>query len=665
MAMPSPTSDDHQREPEAPGKDAHLSDDTLTQEDATRTVDRDGAETVAVIPDSVGDVDIVKLLGRGGMGAVYLGRDRMLSRDVAVKFLLHIVAGEGDPRFEEFLHGARKAAKLRHPNLVTMYHAALTDVGPYLVMEHIDGPTLREILHEHGPLPQRVALRIMKDVATAVSALHEHDVIHRDIKPGNILFDREGHLFVTDFGLACHRPRGTGIGDRQHKVAGSPAYMGPEMFRGEVSTRTDVYAMGVMLYELLTGMVPFTGEFEELRKRHQENAPDVQPLQQRDVPAELIDVIERAMHKRELFRFKTAREFVRALDQCGVSAASDAELGQYVLIGCKGDSPCQDPMGESAAGDSSSYFDRLAQIASAKQASRSDAGIPPFESSKQKEDEVIVEIELACIECGYTLTGAAIRDECPECSRPVMRSLERRLLENADFAWLEKVAKGLREVHTSLWLALGVLIAGSIMFLVAENLARFDTIAALRRAEPFLAAGAYGLVLAFGARGAFCVTAVEPQFPLAEGTLFLNRAVRCAAGGATIAFAAHMFPLLTFQETLRSATGLITGLLLIFAASLVLLYMRHLALRMPEPELARGLHASATLILFTGVLAVAAVRLRSTQVDPSLGPIAKSLAGLMLLLVGGAAWWAIVLLTNLRHRTDAIIKSARRRENRE
>jgi hypothetical protein len=86
---------------------------------------------------------------------------------------------------------------------------------------------------------------------------------------------------------------------------------------------------------------------------------------------------------------------------------------------------------------------------------------------------------------------------------------------------------------------------------------------------------------------------------------------------------------------------------------------------MPEPELARGLHASATLILFTGVLAVAAVRLRSTQVDPSLGPIAKSLAGLMLLLVGGAAWWAIVLLTNLRHRTDAIIKSARRRENRE
>jgi hypothetical protein len=441
--------------------------------------------------------------------------------------------------------------------------------------------------------------------------------------------------------------------------------MGPEMFRGEVSTRTDVYAMGVMLYELLAGMVPFTGDFEEVRKKHQQDAPDVQPLEQRDVPAELIDVIERAMHKRELFRFKTAKEFMRALDQCGVPAASDAELGQYVMIGCKGDSPGQGPTGESAAGDSSSYFDRLTQIASAKQASRSDSGIPPVETSKRKEDEVTVEIELTCAECGYTLTGAAISDDCPECGRPVMRSLERRLLENADLAWLEKVAQGLGQVHISLWLALGMLIAGSIMFLVAENLAGFDTIAALRRVEPFLAAGAYGLVLAFGARGAFRVTAVEPQFPLAEGTLFLKRAIRYVAGGTTVVFAVHMFLLLTFQEGLRSATGLVTGLLLMFAASLVLLYVRHLSLRMPEPELARGLHASAMLILFTGVLAVVGTRLRSTQVDPSLGPIARSLAGLMLLLVGGAAWWAIVLLASVRSRTDAIIKHARRRGGRE
>jgi serine/threonine protein kinase len=530
--MPSPMSEDHQQVPEAPGKNAHRPDDSLTQEDATRTVDRDETEGGAVIPDSVGNVDIVRLLGRGGMGAVYLGRDRMLSRDVAVKFLLHIVAGEGDPRFEEFLHGARKAAKLRHPNLVTMYHAALTDVGPFLVMEHIDGPTLREILHEHGPLPQRIALRIMKDVATAVSALHEHDVIHRDIKPGNILFDREGHLFVTDFGLACDRPRGTGTGDRRHKVAGSPAYMGPEMFRGEVSTRTDVYAMGVTLYEMLTGTVPFTGEFEEIREKHQHSAPDLQALEERNVPAELIEVIERALHKRELYRFKTAREFARALDQCGVSPASEAELAQYVMIGCKRDSPRQGPTGDSAASDSSSYFDRLAQIASAKQAYRNGAGIPPIELSRRKEDEVIVEIELNCADCGYTLTGTAISDECPECGRPVMRSLERRLLENADPAWLKKVAKGLWEVHTSLWLALGVLIAGSIMFLVAENLAGFDAIAALRRLEPFLAAGAYGLVLAVGVHGAFRITTVEPQFPLAEGILFLNRTVRCASVSA-------------------------------------------------------------------------------------------------------------------------------------
>ncbi|UCF34769.1 MAG: hypothetical protein JSV78_05580, partial [Phycisphaerales bacterium] len=175
---------------------------------------------------------------------------------------------------------------------------------------------------------------------------------------------------------------------------------------------------------------------------------------------------------------------------------------------------------------------------------------------------------------------------------------------------------------------------------------------------------AYAFVLVFGVRGAFRVTAVEPQFPLAEGTLFLKRAIRYVAGGTTVGFAAHLFLLLTSQEDLRYATGLITGLLLIFAASLVLLYVRHLALRMPEPELARGLHASAMLILFTGVLAVVAARLRSAPVDPSLAPAAKSLAGLMLLLVGGAAWWAIALLASVRSRTDAIIKHARRRGGR-
>ncbi|MCH7995523.1 MAG: protein kinase, partial [Planctomycetes bacterium] len=134
-------------------------------------------------------------------------RHRMLDRDVAVKFLLHAVAGPDDPGFAGFLEGTRAAARVEHPGLTTIHHADVVDGIPYLVMQYIDGPTLGEVLKKTGPLSLSALFAVLDAVSEAIGELHDREIVHRDIKPANILLDREGRVFVTDFGLACSRPR--------------------------------------------------------------------------------------------------------------------------------------------------------------------------------------------------------------------------------------------------------------------------------------------------------------------------------------------------------------------------------------------------------------------------------------------------------------------------
>ena len=344
---------------------------------------------------------LVREIGRGATGAVFLAHHTVLGRDVAVKFLTTITAGPGDADgLKRFADEARAAAAVRHAHLTQIYHADVDGGMPYLVLEYVRGPTLRQLLDDAGPLPASVAAAVLGDVAAAVHELHSRGVIHRDIKPSNVLVDKEGRLFVTDFGLAVrrtHLPTGAGpAGDVD--FAGTPAYMAPEMFEGRISARTDVYAMGVMTYQLLAGATPFSGGFHELRDKHLHEPLPTECLRAAGVTPEVVEVVERATSKQAMFRYKTAPDFARALRDAarcgtpelargrkqlcdlviarisgagaGASAVAAAATGGAVTTGGELRIPYRGPPSRDDDSDTSLYEETISRIASLKRERR-------------------------------------------------------------------------------------------------------------------------------------------------------------------------------------------------------------------------------------------------------------------------------------------------------
>ncbi len=203
-------------------------------------------------------------LGFGGMSEVHRGRDLRLGRDVAVKVLRADLAR--DPSFQaRFRREAQNAASLNHPAIVAVYDtgetAGETGPVPYIVMEYVDGDTLRDVLKQEGPLPPRRAMEIVADVCAALDFSHRHGIVHRDVKPANIMLNRAGAVKVMDFGIARAVSDGQATMTATSAVIGTAQYLSPEQARGEsVDARSDVYATGCVLYELLTGQPPFTGD---------------------------------------------------------------------------------------------------------------------------------------------------------------------------------------------------------------------------------------------------------------------------------------------------------------------------------------------------------------------------------------------------------------------
>lgn len=280
----------------------------------------------------LGAVRLICEIGRGGMGVVWRGRHQVLGRDVAVKFLQHALAGAADPAFERLLAEARAAATVRHPNLVPVYHADIADGCPYLVMEYVHGLTLGRLVTGAGAMPPGVALAVLTDAAAAVEALHDQAIIHRDLKPGNVLLDVQGHVYVADFGLALEHKRG--MAQSGAAPAGTPLYMAPEAFDGHFSPRSDVYALGVMAFELLTGKPPFTASSPaETRRCHASEPFPIEQLRTAGVPNELVELIGRATNKAPVFRYKSARELCRGLASVGAAglAQERTELRRLVI----------------------------------------------------------------------------------------------------------------------------------------------------------------------------------------------------------------------------------------------------------------------------------------------------------------------------------------------
>ena len=246
-------------------------------------------------------------VGHGGMADVYLARDRLLNRRVAVKVLSPTFAA--DPAFvERFRREAQAAASLNHPNIVAVYDWGQEDDTSFIVMEYVNGQTLRDVVNRYGTLPPMEAARIGADIADALEFAHRNGVVHRDVKPGNVLITPEGGVKVTDFGIA--RAESSDTLTKTGAVLGTATYFSPEQAQGlALDGRSDVYSLGVVLYEMITGVAPFTGDSPvSVAYKHVREEPEAPSRINADIPGALDRIVLTAMTKDVALRYTSAAE---------------------------------------------------------------------------------------------------------------------------------------------------------------------------------------------------------------------------------------------------------------------------------------------------------------------------------------------------------------------
>jgi len=274
----------------------------------------------------LGNYDILEEIGRGGMAVVYRAYQRSLNRYVAIKVLPPQLSF--DQQFvERFQREARSAAKLQHPNSVVIHDVAHQQGVYYLVMELLEGRTLKELIEEKGSLPPERAIRIVEQVASALDYAHQHGFVHRDIKPANIFVGRDDRTTLTDFGIAKAASETQHL-TRTGMLIGTPEYMSPEQAEGgTVDNRTDLYALGVVLYQMLAGRVPFqsTTPHATLHAVIYEPPPPLRQLRPDLAPA-VESVVMKSIAKRPAQRYQTGSEMVAALKDAlvGKTAATIA-----------------------------------------------------------------------------------------------------------------------------------------------------------------------------------------------------------------------------------------------------------------------------------------------------------------------------------------------------
>jgi serine/threonine protein kinase len=261
---------------------------------------------------------IVAKIGSGGMGEVYSAQDTKLDRKVAIKFL-HDELSKDTDKLNRFIREAKAASALNHPNILTVYEVGEVNGKNYIATELIDGKTLREHLSKKETLSLNTILKIGVQVTEALSAAHQAGIIHRDIKPENIMIRQDGYAKVLDFGLAKLSEPGavaTGSEDATRAqvnttpgmVMGTVSYMSPEQARGlPTDARTDIWSLGIVLYEMLTGKLPFSGE----TVNHTiVSILEKEPLQLENVPGELQRIVRKSLTKDLEMRYQSARDML-------------------------------------------------------------------------------------------------------------------------------------------------------------------------------------------------------------------------------------------------------------------------------------------------------------------------------------------------------------------
>ena len=275
---------------------------------------------------------IVRKLGSGGMADVYLAEDQELGRRVALKLLNERHAN--DEQFvERFRREAQSAAGLNHPNIVSIFDRGRAEGTYYIAMEYLDGRTLKELLVRNGPTPVPIAIDYARQILGALAFAHRHGIVHRDIKPHNIVVRKDGRLKVTDFGIARS---GASQMTEAGSIVGTAQYLSPEQARGaDVDQRSDLYSLGIVLYELLTGTLPFNGDTPvEIAMKHLSTVPEAPSARRPDVPRDLDLIVTRALAKDPADRYQSAEEMDADLERflrgASVSAATEESATQIM-----------------------------------------------------------------------------------------------------------------------------------------------------------------------------------------------------------------------------------------------------------------------------------------------------------------------------------------------
>jgi serine/threonine-protein kinase len=252
-------------------------------------------------------------LGVGGMATVYLAEDSSLGRKVALKVMAERYAEDGE-FVERFRREAQAAARLNHPNIIAVYDRGEAEGRPYIAMEYLQGRTLKQVIQKEGPLSPERAIAFAMQVLAGLRYAHEHGVVHRDVKPHNVLVGDDGRVKVTDFGIAhAGDPQMTEVGS----IVGTAQYLSPEQARGRsVGPQTDIYSLGVVLYEMLAGRVPFEGDSSvAIAMQHVSDEPPPLRSLAPQVPEPLALVVAHAMLKQPSQRYASADEFAADLDR--------------------------------------------------------------------------------------------------------------------------------------------------------------------------------------------------------------------------------------------------------------------------------------------------------------------------------------------------------------
>ncbi|CQR47743.1 Serine/threonine-protein kinase PrkC [Paraliobacillus sp. PM-2] len=266
---------------------------------------------------------VIKMIGGGGMANVYLGHDIILDRDVAIK-VLRLEYANDDEFITRFHREAQSATSLSHPNIVNIYDVGEEDNIYYMVMEYVEGVTLKKYIQLYGPVPVQEAIEIMQQLTSAIEHAHENNIVHRDIKPQNILINDYGQAKITDFGIALALSA-TSL-TQTNSVLGSVHYLSPEQARGGIATRkSDIYSLGIVFFEMLTGRIPFSGQSAvSIALKHlQANTPSVRQWNP-NIPQSIENIVLKATTKDPFYRYNT----VEALEEDMVSSLDPSRLNE-------------------------------------------------------------------------------------------------------------------------------------------------------------------------------------------------------------------------------------------------------------------------------------------------------------------------------------------------